>query len=107
MGCNLGKVFEPKIANQNFIFKRKKYENVKNFFRITIVHPTTNANVEFKYFDDQQKTESLMNIMNNLCFSDNLMDKIDGNFISMFEEKDQRFHYYVQRLLGNNYQMKN
>lgn len=102
MGCNLGKVFEPKIGNQNVIFKRKKNENLKNYFRIIIIHPITNANVEFKYFDDQQKTESLMNIMNNICFSDNLMDKIDGNFISIYEEKDQRFHYYVQRLLGNN-----
>ena len=40
--------------------------------------------------------------MNNLCFGDNLMDKIDGNFISIYDDKDKRFHYYVHRLLGNN-----
>ena len=28
------------------------------------------------------------------------MDKIDGNFISIYDDKDKRFHYYVHRLLG-------
>jgi len=36
-----------------------------------------------------------MDIMNNLCFGDNLMDKIDGNFISIFNEADDRHHYFV------------
>ncbi len=64
------------------------------------MQPKTNHLIDFKYFDDKVRSETLINIMNNLCFGDNIMDKIDGNFISIYDDKDKRFHYYVHRLLG-------
>ena len=42
-----------------------------------------------------------MNVMNGLCFSEKVNQKVDGNFISLYDQVEDRFHYYVQRLTGN------
>jgi hypothetical protein len=44
-----------------------------------------------------------MNIMNNICFGSSFSEKIDGNFISIYNSEDERFHYYVQRLISKTY----
>lgn len=44
-----------------------------------------------------------MNVMNGLCFSEKVNDKCDGNFISIYDPIEDRFHYYVQRLMGKKY----
>ena len=41
-----------------------------------------------------------MNVMNGLCFSEKVNEKIDGNFISIYDEHDDRYQYFVQRLIG-------
>lgn len=89
-----------KNYKQQININQKQTESSKLYFKISILNPINNLTLDFKYFDDKVKSETLMNIMNNLCFGDNLMDKIDGNFISIYDDKDKRFHYYVHRLLG-------
>ena len=42
-----------------------------------------------------------MNVMNKLCFNKTSSSaQLDGNFISIYNEKDNRFHYYAHRLKG-------
>lgn len=36
-----------------------------------------------------------MNVMNGICFSEKVSDKCDGNFISLYDSSDDRFHYYI------------
>lgn len=36
-----------------------------------------------------------MNVMNGICFSEKVSEKCDGNFISVYDSTDDRFHYYV------------
>jgi hypothetical protein len=36
-----------------------------------------------------------MNVMNGICFSEKVSDKCDGNFISVYDPSDDRFHYYI------------
>lgn len=46
-----------------------------------------------------------MNIMNSLFFADEKNTKIDVCFNSLYNSKDDRFHYYLFRLL--NVEMEN
>lgn len=41
-----------------------------------------------------------MTIMNKICFDPQGKNPLDGNFISIYDEKDNRFHYFVHRLKG-------
>lgn len=54
----------------------------------------------YKYYDEKQKSDLIMNVMNGLCFSEKVNEKIDGNFISIYDGVEDRYNYYVQRLLG-------
>ena len=42
----------------------------------------------------------MMQVMNAFAFDEDKGEKVDGNFISLFNEKRGDFDYYVQRLLG-------
>ena len=56
-----------------------------------------------RYFNavEKESPELIMNVMNKLCFNKTSETvKLDGNFISIYNEKDNRFHYYVHRLKG-------
>jgi len=53
------------------------------------------------FLPEKESPELLMNIMNKLCFNKNSSStQLDGNFISIYNEKDNRFHYYAHRLNG-------
>jgi len=39
--------------------------------------------------------------MNSLCFNEKL-EKIDGNFISIYNSQTERYHYFCHRLLSIN-----
>ena len=36
--------------------------------------------------------------MNGLCFSQNVSDKVEGSFLSYYDEDAQRFRYFVTKL---------
>ncbi|CAD8183236.1 unnamed protein product [Paramecium octaurelia] len=78
----------------------KKLEDIKQGFVIRIQHPDNKTEKQFKYFDEKQKSDLIMNVMNGICFSEKVSDKCDGNFISLYDQSDDRFHYYVQKLDG-------
>jgi len=67
---------------------------------VSVIHPTTKLPHLFKYFDEKQKSDLIMNVMNGLCFSEKVSEKCDGNFISQYDTVEDRFHYYVQKLDG-------
>ena len=65
-----------------------------------ISDPKTNENAEF-FLSEKETPELLMNVMNKLCFNKTASTtQLDGNFISIYNEKDNRFHYYAHRLKG-------
>ncbi|CAD8089081.1 unnamed protein product [Paramecium sonneborni] len=78
----------------------KKLEDMKQGFMIRIQHPDNKIERQYKYFDEKQKSDLIMNVMNGICFSEKVSDKCDGNFISLYDPIDDRFHYYVQKLDG-------
>ncbi|CAD8078916.1 unnamed protein product [Paramecium primaurelia] len=78
----------------------KKLEDMKQGFMIRIQHPDNKTEKQYKYFDEKQKSDLIMNVMNGICFSEKVSDKCDGNFISLYDPTDDRFHYYIQKLDG-------
>lgn len=65
-----------------------------------VLDPKTNENAEF-FLSERETPELLMNVMNKLCFNKTATTtQLDGNFISIYNEKDNRFHYYAHRLKG-------
>ena len=53
-------------------------------------------------FSYQTETDEMpiMQVMNAFAFDEDKGDKVDGNFISIYNDKRGDFDYYVQRLLG-------
>lgn len=64
-----------------------------------MIDPKTNESHEY-FVSEKESPELLMNIMNKLCFNKSSTGQLDGNFISIYNEKDNRFHYYVHRING-------
>jgi hypothetical protein len=65
-----------------------------------VLDPKTNQIVEY-FLAEKESPELLMNVMNKLCFNKgNSSGQLDGNFISIYNQNDDRFHYYVHRIKG-------
>lgn len=63
--------------------------------------PKTHETNEY-FIAEKENPELVMNIMNKLCFGKaSTSHLLDGNFISIYNEKDNRFHYYAHRLKGS------
>jgi hypothetical protein len=65
--------------------------------------PKTQKKAVFEYNDTEgNQTDLVMNIMNNLCFGKgkNVPAVLDGNFISIYNQKTDRHHYFCHRLMG-------
>lgn len=74
----------------------------KEAFCIKISDPKGLESKEY-YLPEKQSPELIMNVMNKLCFGKSSSEgQIDGNFISIYNEKDNRFHYFAHRLKGKN-----
>ncbi|EAR94370.1 hypothetical protein TTHERM_00047250 (macronuclear) [Tetrahymena thermophila SB210] len=72
-----------------------------NCLIVQIVDPQNQHVVELKYHGVNNKKEDyLMNIMNTIFFADEKNSKIDICFNSLYCKKDDRYHYYLYRLLN-------
>jgi hypothetical protein len=45
-------------------------EDKKQGFLVSIQHPSSKQMTTFKYYDERQKSDTFMNVMNGLCFSE-------------------------------------
>lgn len=61
----------------------------------------SSSNQKYEYFyPNKTSSEYIMTVMNKICFDSQGKNSLDGNFISIYNEKDNRFHYFVHRLKG-------
>jgi len=75
-------------------------DNIKNDqYKIAIFDVRTNQRQEY-FHHNKNSNEFIMTIMNKICFDSQEKKSLDGNFISIYDEKDNRFHYFVHRLKG-------
>ena len=68
-------------------------------FILNVEHPENKELVAFSYHTENDEMP-IMQVMNAFAFDEDKGDKLDGNFISLYNEKKGEFDYYVQRLLG-------
>ena len=68
-------------------------------FTLRVENPENKEMLEFSY---QTETDEmpLMQVMNAFAFDEDKGEKVDANFISLYNDKRGDFDYYVQRLLG-------
>lgn len=83
--------------NLFYIFSKETSKNEN--FKILIADSTTNRKHEY-FYSNKNPNELIMTVMNKICFDSQRKGTLDGNFISVYDEKDNRFHYFVHRLKG-------
>jgi Domain of unknown function (DUF4430) len=66
---------------------------------VIVVHPDSQKEFEYLYSTKTQKI-SVTTLMNYLTFDPKSDKEIDGNFVSIYEESEDKHNYYVQRLIG-------
>ena len=94
-----------KCCKRNSLFKITSFlislkDNLKSDqYKIVIIDVNTNQKLEY-FHHNKNTNEFIMTIMNKICFDAQDKKSLDGNFISIYDEKDNRFHYFVHRLKG-------
>lgn len=66
---------------------------------MNVEHPESNEVIKFEYTTETDELP-IIEVMNHMVFDEDIGDKVDGNFISQYNEKKGVFDYYVQRLIG-------
>ena len=92
MGCSNNKEAVRIIPRTHGHIKLQK-------FILNIEHPENKEMVAFSYHTENDEMP-IMQAMNAFAFDEDKGEKMDGNFISLYNEKRGDFDYYVQRLLG-------
>ncbi|CAG9312472.1 unnamed protein product [Blepharisma stoltei] len=68
-------------------------------FHLKIMNPKNNQLAEFD-LPTNYEIMPLPTVMNLLSFDKNQGDYVKANFISIYNEKEDRYEYFVQQLLG-------
>lgn len=90
MGCGQGAI--TKISAENLGPDSQEY-------RINVISPSDKRNYQFKHRCDYNEMP-LPTIMNLISYNENEKNNLDANFISKYNAKDDRFEYFVQKMLG-------
>jgi hypothetical protein len=93
MGCNCSREEAKIIANQ------KTSHQSKNLFIIKIHIPGTEK-LRIAMHEGRQDRMLLADVLNNICFCSHSAMELDANFISVYNHENDRFDYYIQRLIS-------
>jgi len=96
MGCNCSK------DSTKIVIKNTKKGN--NQFILKIHIPYTD-NYKILIYNSLNDKESIVNLFNYFFFYNNNDEKLDVNFISIYNRKNDTFDYYIERL--NGYEIEN
>ena len=79
----------------------KKNKRAPKAFIVTVLDPRQDNLEEVFSYETENDELPFVTVMNSLSFEEGKKgEKFDGNFISVFDEKEQKYSYFVQRLLG-------
>lgn len=79
----------------------KKNKTAPKAFIVTVLDPKQENLEEVFSYETENDELPFVTVMNGLCFEEGKKgEKFDANFISIYDEKEQKFSYLVQRLLG-------
>lgn len=73
------------------------------FYNVQVFNPKNQQLCNYTYKSNNQSL-SLTTLMNYLSFDVKYGLEIDGNFISIYNRAEDKYEYYVQRLIGTEIQ---
>jgi hypothetical protein len=92
MGCNCSR--ENKTIMSSFMTKDE------NLFTVKINYPYSQKVKLVKHFEKNDYI-LLSELLNHIFFCSNEASELDANFMSFYDEKNEKFHYFIERMVGH------